>query len=225
MEQAQKSPPPAMMPDWKLDNYGSARGATAYKSDWDAKLHRRVSNRREQRIYAQLLAEIGHSRSLLDLPSGHGRLFPMLAAHADRVIEGDWSFTMLGLNARDHDRAAAGYVRCSALEIPLADRVVETVFSIRLSHHFDRQEDREQHLREVMRVADRWVVVTFFSFHSLKNALRRLRAPFNRKRAKNTLRTARVAEVAADCGYRMVRTLPLSRLGSGHVFALLQRQE
>ena len=209
----------------KLDNYGSRRGADSYKSDWDAKLHRRMSNRRERRIFSALFAEIGSSGTLLDLPCGHGRLFEMLSGRAERVIEADWSHTMLSLNARDNAAAAAGYIRCSALAIPLPDRSVDTVVSIRLSHHFDAVEERERHLHEVFRVADRHVIVTYFSHHSVKNLLRRMRAPFDRKAPKNTLRSHRVDAIAVASGFGLRRAVPLSRLSSGHVFAAYSRND
>lgn len=207
----------------KLDNYGSRRGAAAYQGDWQGKLHRRLSDRRERAIFARFFAAIGRCDSILDLPCGFGRLLELLRAHAARVIEADWSPTMLGLNAKQHGARAAGYLRCTALAIPLSDRAVDAVVSVRLSHHFDDAGEREQHLREVLRVARRFAIVTYFSHHSLKNRLRLLRAPFNRKAPKHTLRTTRVDAIARESGFRRRDAVPLSRLTSGHVFALLAR--
>lgn len=214
-----------MMEQSKIDNYVSARGAHAYKADYDAKLHRKLSDRWERAIFARMFAAVGPSESLLDLPCGAGRLFGLFRAHARRVYEADFSPSMLQLNAADHGHAAAGYVRCSGLAIPLADRAVETVVSVRLNHHFALPGDRERHLRELLRVAGKAVVVTYFSHHSLKNWLRRLRKPFNRKGDKHTLSTARVLAIARAAGFVPRRIEPLSRISSGHVFALLLRQE
>ena len=212
-----------MMQQSKLDNYNSRRGAFAYKSDYDKKLHRRYSDNRERTIFARFFARIGRPASILDLPSGYGRLFDMLREHSPRVIEADWSKTMLDLNKREHTCAAAGYLRCSGLAIPLRDRCIDTVVSIRLSHHLEHDADREHHLRELMRIADRHVIVTYFSFHSFKNTLRRVRAPFNKKPPKNTLRGSTVDAIAGEHGFRRVETARVSRLSSGHVFALLVR--
>jgi ubiquinone/menaquinone biosynthesis C-methylase UbiE len=212
-----------MMQRSKLDNYASERGARAYKQDYAAKLHRQVSDRLERRIFARFFARIGRQRSILDLPCGAGRLYELLAQQADAVVEADWSPTMLALNRGDHVAAARGYLRCSALEIPLADRAVDMAVSVRLSHHLVTQADRERHLQELFRVAQRHVAFTYFSFWSLKNVLRRLRAPIDRKAPKNTLRTQDVVRVARDCGFARLDAVPLSRLGSGHVFALFQR--
>src|SRR5262245_32555629 len=130
----------------KLENYASTRGASAYRSDWDRKLHRRVSDRRERAIFARFFAAMPRCATVLDLPCGFGRLLELLRDRAERVIEADWSPTMLGLNAQQHAEEAAAYVRCSALAIPLQDRAVDAVVSVRLSHHFDDPAERERHL-------------------------------------------------------------------------------
>jgi ubiquinone/menaquinone biosynthesis C-methylase UbiE len=212
-----------MMEQTKIDNYVSARGARAYKADYDHKLHRKLSDRMERAIFARMFATLGKCATLLDLPCGAGRLFDLFTQHAARVYEADFSPSMLALNAADHRRAAAGYLRCSGLAIPLADRAVDVVVSVRLNHHLAQPADREQHLRELLRVARRGVIVTYFSHYSLKNWVRRLRKPFNRKGDKHTLATARVLALARAAGFVPRRLEPLSRLSSGHVFALLVR--
>lgn len=212
-----------MMEQSKIDNYVSPRGAEAYKSDYENKLHRKLSDRLERAIFNRLFAQIGKSDTLLDLPCGAGRLFEMLSHQARRVVEADFSPSMLRLNADDHRRAALAYVRCSGLQIPLADRSIDTVVSVRLNHHLSRTSDREQHLREVLRVAGKAAIVTYFSHYSLKNWIRRLRKPFNKKGDKHTLATSRAIELAREAGFTVRSIEPLSRLSSGHVFALFMR--
>jgi ubiquinone/menaquinone biosynthesis C-methylase UbiE len=207
----------------KVENYRSDRGAQAYKADHANRLHRKLSTRREMKIYQGFLDRLGPLQKVLDLPCGHGRLFDLLQAHASAVIEADFSQQMLDLNAADHGGAASRYLQCSALDIPLDDRAVDVTFSIRLNHHLESQESREAHLAELFRVSDRAVVVTWFSATSLKNIWRRLRAPFNRKQPKNTLHNDRAVALAGDAGFGLVDLCPLSRLGSGHVLALFVR--
>lgn len=213
-----------MMEQSKIDNYVSTRGAAAYKSDYEQKLHRKLSDRLERAIFARLFAKIGVSESLLDLPCGAGRLFDLFAQHAKKVIEADFSPSMLQLNARDHGRAALAYVRCSGLQIPLADRAVDTVVSVRLNHHLSRDGDREMHVREVLRVARHAAILTYFSHYSLKNWIRRLRKPFNKKGDKHTMATGKVVQIAREMGFVPRAIEPLSRLSSGHVFALFVRE-
>src|SRR5262245_47264564 len=130
-----------MMHKSKLDNYNSPRGALAYKSDYQNKLHRKVSDGIERGIFTRFFAALPQLESALDLPCGAGRLFDLIAERVPRVIEADWSQTMLELDRRDHDARARGYLRCSALDIPLPDRALDLVVSVRLSHHLETEND------------------------------------------------------------------------------------
>ena len=95
--------------------------------------------------------------------------------------------------------------------------------SIRLSHHLDRIEDRETHLRELLRVSDRAVIATWFSANSLKNILREARVKLFGQSPKNVLHTSRVREIAREHSFRLDSAVPLSRLSSGHRFGLFLR--
>ena len=79
-------------------------------------------------------------------------------------------------------------------------------------------------LAELLRVADRFVVMTFFDFHSVKNLLRRVR-PFDRKPPKLTMTAGEVAGLAAARGFGLRRAPHLSFLASGHRYALLVRKD
>jgi ubiquinone/menaquinone biosynthesis C-methylase UbiE len=213
----------APMQQSKLQNYNSIRGAEAYKADYQKKLHRKWSDKRERALLARFFARIGQVGSILDLPCGHGRLSDLLRGHCDRLVEGDWSFTMVSLNQRDHGRDRRHYVRASALEIPFADGAFDAVVSFRLSHHLETQELREKHLSELFRVAKKHVIVTWFSATSLKNVLREVRVRLAGKKRKNVLRNDRVRALAAAAGYRQELAKPLFVVGSGHVLGLFTR--
>jgi ubiquinone/menaquinone biosynthesis C-methylase UbiE len=207
----------------KLENYDSTRGAEAYHADYQNKLHRKLSDRLERRIFDKLLPQIGACESVLDLPCGAGRLHGLLKEHSPRIIEADFSGSMLVLNREHHQNLDDRYLRCSALAIPLGDQSVDLVVSVRLSHHINTPEGRRRHLEELFRVSRRGVICTWFSATSLKNLLRRARSVFNHKRPKNTMHNREVSEIAAACGFRTTRTMPLAIVGSGHMFGLFLR--
>lgn len=207
----------------KLRNYNSQRGANAYKADYRNKLHRKLSDKRERALLTRYFDRIGHVDSILDLPCGHGRLSGFLGERCDRLIEADWSFTMVSLNQQDNAGAGRNFCRASALEIPLPDRSIDAVVSFRLSHHLETPELRERHLRELFRVADKAVVVTWFSASSLKNVLREVRVKLAGKRPKNVMRNARVEEIARECGFQKQIAKPLFVIGSGHVLGYFER--
>lgn len=217
------------MQQHKLQNYNSTRGAEAYKADYRNKLHRKWSDKRERTLLQSYFLELGQlgltqAESILDLPCGHGRLSGLLKENCRQLIEADWSFTMVSLNARDHGRDGRSYFRASALEIPLPDRSVDVAVSFRLSHHLETQELRERHLHELFRVARKAVIVTWFSASSLKNVLRQVRVKLAGKKPKNVLRNARVREIAEQDGFEQRRAKPLFRIGSGHVLGLFVRR-
>jgi ubiquinone/menaquinone biosynthesis C-methylase UbiE len=214
----------APMQPSKLQNYNSTRGAQAYKADYQNKLHRKWSDRRERALLHRYFTRIGKVESILDLPCGPGRLSNLLHAHCETLVEADWSFTMVSLNQRDHGHDRRHYVRASALEIPFADRTFDVVVSFRLSHHLETQELRERHLRELFRVAKRHVIVTWFSATSLKNLLREVRVRIAGKKPKNVLRNDRVRAVAAAAGFRQDLARPLFLIGSGHMLGLFTRE-
>lgn len=212
-----------LMAAGKVHNYRSERGARAYHDDHQKKLHRRWSDRRERRILGSFLGRVGPLDSMLDVPCGFGRLLDVFREHAAAVTEADFSPSMLELNEQLHGDGAKAYLHCSALDIPAADRAFGATASIRLSHHLERHEDRLQHIRELCRVSDRAVILTYFSSTSLKNRLRRLRAKWNGKRPKNTLSGAEVAAEFQRCGFRVSAMQALSILGSGHIYVLAER--
>jgi ubiquinone/menaquinone biosynthesis C-methylase UbiE len=210
----------------KMLNYDSTRGAEAYKADHANKLHRRLSDRRERDLLLRCFSEIGRVHSILDLPCGHGRLSGLLRDHCRELIEADWSSSMVSLNRADHGVDGRRYLRASALQIPLPSRSVDVVVSFRLSHHLESKELREQHLRELFRVAGRAVILTWFSATSLKNLLRELRVRLgSRKGRKNVLSGGRVRAIAGECGFEQRRAKPLFRIGSGHVVGFFQRRD
>ena len=219
---------PSVMPDWKLDNYRSERGAQAYRDDHETRIHRKWSDKVERRILLRYLEELARHRPIgrtLDCPSGFGRMLTLLRAHAPAVVEADVSPQMLELDRERHGDLAADYIEVSALEMPFGDRAFDLVVSIRLNHHLESEEAREAHLRELCRVADRAVILTWFSSTSLKNRLRQFRSRFTAKRRKNTIHPARVREIFQEQGFELRRSIPLSRLGSGHRYGLAVRRD
>jgi ubiquinone/menaquinone biosynthesis C-methylase UbiE len=220
--------PDSFMSAGKLCNYSSERGAENYRRDYEDKLHRKISDRLERRILNRYFDRIAGFEgdpcgSLLDVPCGAGRLLDLFRSRIPTVFEADWSHTMLSLNRRDHPSSDVPFLRCSALELPFAARTIDITVSIRLSHHLDRIEDRETHLRELLRVSDRAVIATWFSANSLKNILREARVKLFGKSPKNVLHTSRVREIAREHGFRLDTAVPLSRLSSGHRFGLFLR--
>jgi hypothetical protein len=207
------------------DNYQQVDDAAGYNRGYREKTTKRLSTRRELDILRALLATQGRARRLLNLPAGGGRVSGPLAESTDLLLEADIALGQV-LYGAAHREWSTPEVRmtASAFHIPLADRSVDGVVCIRLCHHLPTPAERRRLLTELLRVADRFVVMTFFDFNSVKNVLRRIR-PFDRKPPKHTMRTGEVAELAAARGFVLRRCPYLSFFGSGHRYALLVREE
>ena len=94
---------------------------------------------------------------------------------------------------------------------------------MRLAHHLPAASERERLVNEILRVSKRFALMTFFDFHSTKNRLRRLRQPFDGKPPKITMTQVELRTLAGRSGFSLVACPPLSRLFSGHRYALMVR--
>ena len=202
--------------------YERLERAVAYNRKYRAEWLKRSSTRREFQLLRRLTGRVGHSRIILDLPCGGGRLTPAFADSADLVIEADIAIGQL-LYGRAESAVATPrvWMTASAFHIPLADASVDGTICVRLSHHLPTAAERERLLRELLRVSRRFVIVTFFDHDSLKNRLRLLTRPFNHKPPKLTMTTATVAGFARSCRAQLIDAPALSPIGSGHRYALI----
>jgi ubiquinone/menaquinone biosynthesis C-methylase UbiE len=185
-----------------------------------------MSTQRERRILRSLLASQGHCKIILDLPCGGGRLSDQLATATDLLIEADIAIGQI-LYGRDTTSLNVPrlWMTASAFHIPFCDNAVDATVCIRLNHHLPSPVERERLVRELLRVSRRFVIMTFFDYHSFKNLFRRVRQPFNHKRAKNTMTVDQIGGLARANNAALVACPQLSTLGSGHRYALLVKSD
>ena len=202
--------------------YQTIERAAAYNHGYQRRIHKRFGTRHEWRLIQRHLDRVGHSRVILELPCGGGRITPSFADRADFIIEADIAVGQIRYGrATSTLTVPRAWMTASAFHIPLRDASVDGTICIRLAHHLPTPPERERLFRELMRVSKRFIIVTFFDHYSLKNLTRRMRHPFDRKPPKMTMTTERVAELAREGGWRLVAAPPLNRIASGHRFALL----
>lgn len=217
------------------DGNSPAEDSTAYQKEYEEFAEAEVYNRayqdeflkrwstaREFKLLDRLLSSQGHSELLLDLPCGGGRLSPRIAPYTDLLIEADIAVGQVLYGKRhsqlDVDRV---WMTASAFHIPFRDNSVDGIVCCRLCHHLPSAAERERLIEELLRVSRRFVVMTFFDFYSIKNWLRRARAPFNKKPPKMTMTVQRVRELAEANGARLVQYPMLAPTSSGHRYALM----
>lgn len=208
----------------RLREYDSPEGAAQYYGEY-AKLHRRLSDRRERRLLGRWFRRFGPLGTVLDMPCGWGRYLGELSRRGTRVIEADYSRDMIKMARRLGALRSPAGLRCFGHQIPLQDRSVDLAFSMRLNHHLVDPTTRREHLRELFRVSGRWVIFSYFDHASLKNLLRRARTNLRltHKPPKSTLRRSEVQALAAECGFQIVEDPWLFAIGSGHRLVLGER--
>jgi ubiquinone/menaquinone biosynthesis C-methylase UbiE len=202
------SPPPKLPFSDKYD----LDHARAYEEKHRSGLRRRLTTWREIALARRALRLAGDPESVLDMPCGAGRFWPMLAEHPTRRLRaGDRSAGMLE-TARAHADPALltrfdsiGELDAFALDLP--DGAVEHILCMRLLHHIARPEDRLRLLGELHRVARRGVTVSLWVDGNLQ-ARRRQRLDARRQRTDvNRLVTPRATIEAefAQAGFRVRR--------------------
>lgn len=199
--------------------------ARSYHTKYEREFHKRVSNRTERALLERILARAGAVDSVLDVPSGTGRVSDIIARRARTVFEFDYSLEMVRLLRASREGYSPRLGVATVFHLPFRDRTFDLVVSIRLSHHIPDVEGRLWHIEELLRVSRRYVLVTFFDSGSVKNRLREFRRGIGgRKRSKYTLSRRQVVELAHANGFEPVGLWRLSFLFSGHTFALLERR-
>ncbi len=238
------------MDEQRLERYNSEKGAERYDGKFERCWTERINNWHEQRVFDRMLSDLVDGpleNPVLDLPSGTGRLYPLIRKYTGEVIESDWSIEMLKKNRENleeyvdqssggdgadgetatletkEDVMPTGFVRANALNMPFRDRAFDVVISIRLGHHFPKHEERMEHIREMCRVSNRWILFTYFEYYSLKNMWREFRRLVVDKRPKWTLQTEDVRRAAREKGFQIERKVPLSPMFSGHRYTVLKR--
>ena len=212
-----------------LDGYNSPEGAEDYTGKFERHWIERINNTREQRLVRALLGNLPKSRLALDLPCGYGRMFPLVKSVSANVVEGDWSYFMLKeaqrrMARREESERPLGYVRATAFTLPFADRTFDLVFSVRLCHHIDEYDERMQYVHEILRISAHSVVFTYFDTDSVKNRVHRFKRRFTPRSPKCTLARQDIEKIAEVSGFEITRSLPLSRLFSGHRYTVLERR-
>jgi SAM-dependent methyltransferase len=216
---------PAETSESYQQSYQQLKEAARYNAMYAERWHKRWITQREHDLLERLLSSQPRCATLLDLPCGGGRLSPQIGRHTELLIEADIGLGQVRYG-REFGRAGTPQVwmTASGFHIPFRDASVDAIVCVRLNHHLPTEQERERLVRELLRVARRYVVMTFFDFDSVKNRLRRMRQPFNRKPPKMTMTVERVRELAGECGFDLVECPVLVHFGSGHRYALMVKR-
>lgn len=147
---------------------------------------------------------------VLDAPCGGGRVSVLLARRGYQMTSADLSEPMIEI--------ARASLQKAGLDIPVhredverlsyANRSFDAVVCFRLFHHFPNREIRERAVRELCRVADQFVALSFFSPYSFTSVQRRLRVMRGGRTSHKHQTTLReVKGYFEKAGFRLVKNL------------------
>ena len=125
-----------------------------------------LSHWRDEQVARRALGIAGDPGLVLDLPSGAGRFWPLLAENPRRVlIAADNSRAMLDTACQAQPPEVVKRVRLvqtSAFEIELPKHSVDCIFCMRLLHHIGDSQHRLAMLKEFHRVTRDSVIVSLW---------------------------------------------------------------
>lgn len=141
-------------------------------------------DRREQGCIERALANIPPGSRVLDLPSGAGRLLPMLHRLGYQITEADYSPHMVQ-HARElwqkylqsNPAAATASVTFETQDVmktTYADKSFDATICNRLFHHFSESATRITALKELARITRGPIVVSFFNADTIDARFKRL---------------------------------------------------
>ena len=191
--------------------------------------HRKPARHRaEMRLVTRAFASIPRWHRILDVPCGWGRITAALAQEGYQITGADISTAMLAAAQETLDtaqlRCPIEYQDIERMTYP--DRSFDTIICFRLFHHFPSTALRRRVVRELCRVADRFVLLSYLSPFSITSIRRQIRSKL--LNTELTIFTASINELQGyflETGFRLVRDFAqMPYLHTLHL-ALFQRSE
>ena len=127
-----------------VDRYKSYEGAASFNTKYDREWHKRVCTRREYKVIAKCFGIAGAVDSILDFPSGAGRLFKAYQPYGLRFFAMDLSHEMLKFARQNLSEWKPSLATGSAFRMPLMDACVDVAFSARLFYHVPDPKERRE---------------------------------------------------------------------------------
>lgn len=176
-------------------------------------LSRRLSLWRDAQIARRALRDAGEPGLVLDLPSGSGRFWPVLAEHTNRVIlAADPSTDMLARAEAQSSSEVRKRIRTfqsSAFSIGLSANAVDCIFCMRLFHHLADREKRGAILDEFHRVTRDTAIVALWVDGNVKSWRRkrqqgRLDVEASAPRSRFVVCRSDIESEFAQAGFRII---------------------
>lgn len=140
--------------------------AKQYFEKHQSTLSRRLSHLRDCQVARKAIQLAGNPNTILDLPCGAGRFWPLLTELVPgKIYAADNSADMLQIAREFQPKVIQSRIesfQTSAFDIALPDQSVDCIYCIRLLHHVSDPEHRKLILSEFQRVSRSTVIVSLW---------------------------------------------------------------
>ncbi len=157
----------------KKRHYQSDSVASKYDDIRFTKLSHRFRNKRKLDAVQKAIAtarDLGWEvNSVLDIPCGTGRMFPLFLRHGITFIGADLSGEMMRVarNRSGQSNLMQGMVRCDAEKLPFKSKSIDSVVSIRFMFHIP-ESIRHNILQEMTRISKSCLIIDYRHRYTLK---------------------------------------------------------
>jgi ubiquinone/menaquinone biosynthesis C-methylase UbiE len=142
---------------------------------------------------------------VVDVPCGSGRFYEVFRT-AEQLILGDYSEHMLDVTAKKIGSAQnTKMLQCEISKIPLEEDSADLFFCMRLFHHMQTDQARQNALSELSRISRRYVA---FSFYCQDNLHYHWRTFWKKRLRGNYVSFAHMNELAQNAGLKLVERFP-----------------
>ena len=157
-------------------HYQDIAAAERYDEVRFRSLSGRVFQWADRQSMLAVLTELTPGMTILDAPCGTGRMSRLFLEKGLKVIGGDVSAQMMAVARKrlGDTKGEIGFCRMDLTRLPLQDASVAGAFSIRFLPHI-KPSERVLMLRELRRVARKWVVISISvssPWHRLRRKIR-----------------------------------------------------
>ena len=180
-------------------------------------LHRKESKHRaEMNLIRRTLPYLTETRTILDAPCGVGRATIMLSRMGYALTAADLGEGALAVARREVTKAGVNVAidKEDLCCLSYADRGFDAVLCFRFFHHLPTPEHRDEIVRELCRVADRYVLISYLSPWSPTSAKRLLKKALGvgQQSVQNITPLSEVESYFARHGFSLVKDVAQTNL-------------
>jgi ubiquinone/menaquinone biosynthesis C-methylase UbiE len=181
----------------KAENYEKKRFTRSYRM--------RRLDRLEKAFALQVVEMLGNSVRIVDVPCGDGRFFDIFS-NAKKLTMIDYSENMLAVAKEKIGNAKnVEFIRADISNLPLPANCAELCFCMRLFHHMKDDQIKLTAFKELSRISNKYVAMSFYNKGCLRFYRRKL---LGKKIRGNYVTFAHIVELASQAGLKFVKRIP-----------------